>query len=49
MQLWEFVQKWYENEDSFIFYNNLWKINMNIVKKICLGNNLLTHISENAD
>ena len=33
----------------FTFYNNLSKINMNVVKAICLDNNLLTHMRENKD
>ena len=41
----ERVLKW----RFFTFYNNLSKINMNVVKAICLDNNLLTHMRQNKD
>ena len=49
MQLWEFVQKGYKNHDFLLFTIIYPKINMIVVKTICLGNNLPMHIRENLD
>ena len=44
-----FFQKVYKNEDFLLFTIIYPEINMNVVKTICLGNNLSKYIRENID